>query len=53
MRFDQIIAIVFIVLLILNTIFFAMKLISITTFWIILGVGFLVSYSIKKINEKK
>ncbi len=53
MKPSQIIAIIFIVILIVNVILLALRLVSETLFWIILAVGFIASYLIKRINEKK
>jgi len=49
----QILAIVFIAILVINIILLALKLISDTLFWIIIALGFIASYVLKKTNQKK
>lgn len=53
MKTVKIIAISFIGVLILNIILLALRVISETVFWAVIIVGFIVSYIIKKVNEKE
>lgn len=53
MKLDQIIAIVFIAILVINIVLFALKMISQTIFWVVIAISFGVSYTIKKLNGRK